>query len=138
MHSVGMFLVGLNWKDNNRGFSLLEVLVALAVAAIALTVLVQGLSRYANQFVYLRENMLARSIGSSQLTRHVLEPSYILPEYVEGGGGAWELRYDTKPYYFRGLENLKQVDLMIYDDKERHITTLQVIMRDRDQEQPAR
>ena len=137
MPSAGMYLVALNWTNNSRGFSLLEVLVALAVAAIALTVLVQGLSRYANQFVYLRESLIARSVGSSHLTRHVLEPSYVLPEYVENGG-TWELRYDTQPYYFREFENLKQINLMIYDDKERHVTTLQVIVRDRDQESPTR
>lgn len=137
MPSAGMYLVALNWTNNSRGFSLLEVLVALAVAAIALTVLVQGLSRYANQFVYLRESLIARSVGSGHLTRHILEPSYVLPEYVENGG-TWELRYDTEPYYFREFENLKQINLMIYDDKERHVTTLQVIVRDRDQESPTR
>ena len=135
MHSVGMCRESLSWKNNNRGFSLLEVLVALTVAAIALTVLVQGLTRYANQFVYLRESTIARSIGGGYLTRRILEPEYIPPEFVENAGTTWELRFDEEPYYFRDLENLKRINLMVYDNNERHVVTLQAIVRDPDKNQ---
>ena len=128
MRSVGILREILNSKNNSRGFTLVEVMVALAVAAIALSVLVHGLSRYANQHVHLREAIIARSIGGGYLTRYVLEPGYVPPEYVENAGTSWELNFEEEEFFFRDLDGLTKVTLRISDGEERQIATLQAIV----------
>jgi len=59
-----------------RGFTLIEVLVALAVFAIAVTALVQAGTHRARNLAYLRDRTIADWIASDQVTRLRLAPRW--------------------------------------------------------------
>lgn len=53
---------------HQRGFTLLEVLIALAVLAIALAATIKGISSYVSNIAYLKERTLAHWVGMNALT----------------------------------------------------------------------
>lgn len=57
-----------------RGFTLIEVLVALFVFAVAMTVLVQSGTHRAQNLSYLRDRTLASWIAADRITEIRLEP----------------------------------------------------------------
>lgn len=57
-----------------RGFTLIEVLVALFVFAVAMTVLVQSGTQRAQNLDYLRDRTLANWIAADRITEIRLEP----------------------------------------------------------------
>ena len=54
--------------DSTRGFTLVEVMVALAVVAIALPALVFALQQQIDGTVYLRDKSLAHMVATNKLT----------------------------------------------------------------------
>lgn len=59
-----------------KGFTLIEVLAALAVLAIALSALMSGMARYADNALRLREKTLAFAVAHNRLTQIELEPGW--------------------------------------------------------------
>jgi len=51
-----------------KGFTLLEVLIALAILAIALAAAIKGVSSHVSNLVYLKERSLAHWVGLNALT----------------------------------------------------------------------
>jgi len=51
-----------------QGFTLLEVLIALAILAIALAAAIKGVSSHVSNLVYLKERSLAHWVGLNALT----------------------------------------------------------------------
>lgn len=51
-----------------RGFTLIEIMVALAVLAIALAAVLKGVSAHVNNAVYLRDRTLAHWVALNKLT----------------------------------------------------------------------
>lgn len=51
-----------------RGFTLIEIMVALAVLAIALAAVLQGISAHVNNAAYLRDRTLAHWVALNKLT----------------------------------------------------------------------
>lgn len=58
---------------NSRGFTLVEVMVALAVVAIALPALMFALSRQVDDTAYLRDKSLARMVAENKLAEKRLK-----------------------------------------------------------------
>jgi len=67
-----------------RGFTLIEVVVALAVLALAMGALISGMARYADNAAVLREKTLALWVAHNRLTEIGLEPTW--PELGESDG----------------------------------------------------
>lgn len=59
-----------------RGFTLIEVLVALAVLAVGITALVQAGSQRAGNLAYLRDRTLAAWIASDRITELRIAPGW--------------------------------------------------------------
>lgn len=53
---------------SSRGFTLLEVLVAVAVLAVALAAILSGMARYADNASYIREKTIALWVAHNRLT----------------------------------------------------------------------
>ncbi len=66
--------MGLRRPACARGFTLIEVLVALFVFAVAMTVLVQSGTHRAQNLNYLRDRTLASWIAADRITEIRLEP----------------------------------------------------------------
>ena len=103
-------------------------MVALTVAAIALSVLVQGLSSYANYFIHLRDKITAQTLLVGELTHKSMDNKYILPEYVDIGDSRWQVRYDEKEYFFKDIEGLKEARGFVYDESGNLIISLTTII----------
>lgn len=63
-------------NKRERGFTLIEVLAAVAVLAIALAAIVSGMARYADSAIHLREKTLALWLAHNRLTEIALEPTW--------------------------------------------------------------
>lgn len=80
----------------SQGFTLLEVLVAVAILAIALSAIIAGGARYASTASDLREKTLALWVAHNRLTEIELAP--VLPQIgtsnddVDMGGEHWTWR----------------------------------------------
>jgi general secretion pathway protein I len=59
-----------------RGFTLLEVLIAVAVLALALTAIIKGGANYARSASDLRDKTLALWVAHDRLTQIDLQPSW--------------------------------------------------------------
>ena len=58
---------------NSRGFTLLEIMVALAVLALAMGALVKTASNYTSNQTYLRDRTLTSWVARNVLAQHQLE-----------------------------------------------------------------
>jgi len=68
----------------HSGFTLLEVLVALAVLAIALSAVTQSIGVQANNAAYLRDRSLAHWVAVNRLTELRLQAIWPAPGKTEG------------------------------------------------------
>lgn len=82
------------------GFTLLELLVAVAILAIAMGALLAGFARYANQAAYLRERSIATWVAHNQLTEIQLEPVWAPTGSRNGetemAGVTWKWRVEVQ------------------------------------------
>lgn len=60
--------------QRQRAFTLIEVVVALAILAIAMGAVISGMARYADQAAWLREKTVALWVAHNRLTEIELEP----------------------------------------------------------------
>jgi len=97
-----------------RGFTLLEVLVALVVAVLSLGAVLAAVSQMADTGLTLRERTYASWIGQNKITE--LRLANVLPEVSESNG---EIEYADQEWAWSakisetGIENLFRVDVDI-------------------------
>ena len=102
------------------GFTLLEIMVALAVAAVALTAIIQSVYRQTDEVARLRERTLVLYIASNTLTELRLSGEF--PDVgrneddVEFAGRDWRVARIVSE---SGVEGLRRVDVAVsYPDSE--------------------
>lgn len=82
--------------ERTRGFTLIEVLVALAVIAIALTAVMQSFGQGVDTTIALRERTIAHWIAQNRLATHHVAHSWPSPDTSDGtvemAGREWRWR----------------------------------------------
>ena len=97
-----------------RGFTLLEILVALAVLAIALMAAIRVVGQSIDTAVALRERTLAQWVAEDRLARHILARSFPSIDTTTGttemGGTAWRW---TEQVSATPVPRLRRVDVSV-------------------------
>jgi general secretion pathway protein I len=79
---------------SQRGFTLLEVLVALAIIAIAMGALIKGGASNASNAAYLRDKTIAHWVAMNKVAEAQLEQSFPSASTTQGkvemAGGQWQ------------------------------------------------
>lgn len=91
-----------------RGFTLIEVLVALFVFAVAMTVLVQSGTHRAQNLNYLRDRTLASWIAADRITEIRLEP-----EEVDTGSRDGELEMARRTWFWEAEVRATEDDTVL-------------------------
>lgn len=115
-------MVGTRRQDHllNRGFTLIEVLFALAVLGIALIALISSMATYARTAGALREKTLATMVAHNRLTQIELEAGW--PDVgksdgdVEMAGIKWRWNVEIKK---TPDDHLRRVDISVHRDSDR-------------------
>lgn len=63
-------------RARRQGFTLVEVLVAVAVLAVALAAVISGMARQAGNAAHLKEKTIALWVAHNRLTELALEPGW--------------------------------------------------------------
>jgi general secretion pathway protein I len=99
----------------SRGFTLVEVLVALAVVGIAMLALMSSAGHYTRQSAELRDRMIAGWVASDRLTRYRL--ARVFPDAsvdsgeVEQYGRSWVWTAVITPA--PGEDDLRRIDVSV-------------------------
>jgi general secretion pathway protein I len=103
-----------------RGFTLVEVLAAVAVLAIALAAILSAMARYADQAGHLRQKTLALWVAHNRLSEIMAEPQWPATGRsngeVELGGQVW--RWELQVQNTQD-EQLRRLDIAVQLDRER-------------------
>lgn len=67
-----------------RGFTLIEILVAVAILAIAMAAVISGMARYTGEAAYLRDKTVAIWVAHNRMTEIQLTPAW--PTVGESNG----------------------------------------------------
>ncbi|NKF23139.1 type II secretion system minor pseudopilin GspI [Solimonas marina] len=97
-----------------RGFTLIEMLVAVAVVAIAMGAIIAGMGRYAANAAYLREKTVALWVAHNQLTELEMQKAWPDVGTTNGendmAGVTWKWRVTIQKTQD---EHLRRVDIVV-------------------------
>ncbi|MGI9264640.1 MAG: type II secretion system minor pseudopilin GspI [Gammaproteobacteria bacterium] len=100
--------------SRTKGFTLLEVIVALAVVALGLIAAFNGVIQITSGAAYMRERTLANWVAMNELTR--IRVSGVFPEVSESDG---DVEFGLATYRWRanvsetGVDELRRIDMEI-------------------------
>ncbi len=121
-----MMMTDRKLKDPGRGFTLLEVLISLAIVAIAVVLVLESLLASTTRATMMRDQTLASWIGFNKLTEYRIAEN--LPDAGDDDG---EIDYAGMTWHWYSVisetpvENLRRVEVSVAfaDDPEQYIAT---------------
>ena len=102
-----------------RGFTLIEVLIALAVLAIALSAVIKGVGANANNAAHLRDRMLAHWVAMNKVTELQTDTAFPTPGVTTGTmlmaehEWTWQVTVSTTPN-----ATIQRLDVEVRSKKE--------------------
>ncbi|MGB1561367.1 MAG: type II secretion system minor pseudopilin GspI [Sinimarinibacterium flocculans] len=98
----------------DRGFTLIEMVAAVAVLAMAMAAILSGMARYADNAAHLRERTMALWVAHNRLTEIELQP--VWPDVgrsdgeMELAGQKWKWQVEVKE---TTDEKLRRLDIQV-------------------------
>ena len=115
-------------KNCNRGFTLLEVLIALTIIALSLGALISTTGSQASSAGYLKQKTIAHWIAMNEITRLQIENAFPGKGDTDGStvmaGTEW---YWTRTIKETEDEDSHQVEFVIYQDEDREYSVTRLI-----------
>lgn len=109
-----------------KGFTLVEVLVAVVILAIALGAIISGMGRYAGNAAHLKQKTIALWIAHNRLTELELEPAWPAEGKSDGevemAGGDWKWFVEVQK---TPDDRLRRIDIRVQQvDSEADLASL--------------
>ncbi|MET0377485.1 MAG: type II secretion system minor pseudopilin GspI [Spongiibacteraceae bacterium] len=119
---------GRNLRSDRRGFTLVEVLVAMAIVALAVTAVLVSMMRQVDGTIYLRDKMIAHWVAQNQLELALLRnaASNRVPSDTESGsvdmaGSTWYWRAEPKR---TGAQGFVQLEISVAASEDKNVSPL--------------
>jgi len=110
------------------GFTLIEVLVALAVVALAVMTILVSMTRQIDGTTYLRQKMFAHWVAENQLELALLKNAHsnLVPQDTQSGnvemaGSTWYWRAIPKR---TGAQGFTQLEISVYASEDKDASAL--------------
>lgn len=111
-----------------KGFTLLEVLVALTIVSLALGALISTSGSQATSAAYLKQKTIAHWVAMNEITQLQLENSWLGKGETKGStqmaGTEW---FWKRTVIETEDDNARQVELTIYLDEEREFSLTRLV-----------
>jgi general secretion pathway protein I len=112
-------------KRQAAGFTLVEVLVAVAILAIAMSAVITAMARQADNSGYLRQKTIALWVAHNKLTEIMLDDKWPgtskSDETVEMAGAEWKCEVEVKD---TEDDRLRRVDVTVSQPKAKKGSSL--------------
>jgi len=110
----------INQAATNKGFTLIEILVALAIIAISLGAIISASGTQAQQAAYLKQKSIAHWVAMNEITKLQVENKF--PDIgdekgsSEMAGHTWYWTRTTKKLAL--TKSIREVSFQVYADKD--------------------
>ncbi|MDD9893410.1 MAG: type II secretion system minor pseudopilin GspI [Gammaproteobacteria bacterium] len=114
-------------RRQHKGFTLIEILVALVFIALPMTAIIQTVSNYVYEAAYLKEKTVAHWVAMNKLTELQVTRQFPKPGTSNGEtlmiGEAWRWEYTVNN---TPEADMRRVDINVFapSDKEAVLTSL--------------
>jgi general secretion pathway protein I len=120
--------VTINQAVHGKGFTLLEVLVALTIVALSLGALISTSGSHATSAAYLKQKTIAHWVAMNEITQLQIEKTWPGKGDTKGStqmaGVEW---FWTRTVKETEDDNSRQVELKIYLDEDREYSVTRLV-----------